>query len=137
MIFSKYLSVAALAGIVAAAPAPASAPAISRRDLEDPRDPDISKDQQCSWFHEDIFFTYNVVINNAKAYTDDECGSGFLDNVRGPSCSVTGWTCHYATDGKTMNANFNVPLGCGPSSVEGAIYKAFGQLEGVSCKEYK
>ena len=132
MLFFTSFSITALACIAAAAPK-----AIVARDLMDPFDPVISTDQQCSWGNGNVLLTYNVIINNAKEYTEDECGSGFLDNVKGPSCTVSDWACNYATDGKTMNANFNVPLGCGPSSVEGAIYKAFGKLEGVPCKEYK
>lgn len=134
MHFLKPFSISILASLGVATPIEN----LSKRDLIDPNKPHLSTDQQCSWVENyAAVYQYNVVINKAKDYTDDECGSGFLDNLRADGCKVTNWGCNYANDDETMNASFQTDLFCFKDTVEGDIYKAFGQLEGVECKEYK
>ncbi|KAJ5185493.1 hypothetical protein N7491_006641 [Penicillium cf. griseofulvum] len=102
-----------------------------------PQDPKLSLDEQCMWKRGglDLFNYWNVVINDASDYTDDTCGSGFLDNINGRGCAVTGWGCHYANDGKTMNAGFKAPTTCTHDDINSAINAAFGGKK-VGCANY-
>ncbi|KAJ5109715.1 hypothetical protein N7532_002360 [Penicillium argentinense] len=107
---------------------------MSKRDLINPDDPYLSKDQQCTYKAEfSAIYKFNVVINDAKAFTKYYCGHGFLDNMHGEACTVTNWGCNY--DGDSMNANFQTDLGCDPGDIESAISKAFGG-KFVHCNEY-
>lgn len=100
-----------------------------------PEHPKMSLDEQCTWKWAAGFGYWNVVINDASDFTDDTCGSGFLDNVNGRGCSVTGWGCHYADDGKTMNAGFKTDFFCSGDDISSAINAAFGGKD-VFCGDY-
>lgn len=80
-------------------------------------------------------YEWNVVVSKADEYTDDECGSGFLDNINGRGCAITSWGCNYADDGSTMNANFASDLGCSATDISSAINAAFGGVD-VDCLDY-
>lgn len=100
-----------------------------------PEHPKMSLDEQCTWKWSAGYGYWNVVINDASDFTDDTCGSGFLDNVNGRGCSVTGWGCNYADDGKTMNAGFKTDFFCSSDDIGSAIKAAFGGKE-VHCGDY-
>ncbi|KXG46782.1 uncharacterized protein PGRI_035280 [Penicillium griseofulvum] len=101
-----------------------------------PQDPKLSLDEQCMWKATNLFNYWNVVINDASDFTDDTCGSGFLDNINGRGCAVTGWACNYAKDGKTMNAGFKAPTTCTHVDMNNAIKAAFGGKK-VGCANYE
>lgn len=101
----------------------------------DPVHPKLSTYEQCTGKPQAVYTSWNVVIPNAKAFTDNTCGSGFLDNINGHSCSVTGWGCHYAKDGKTMNAGFKTAKTCSQGDISKAIKEAFGGRK-VECIDY-
>lgn len=109
-------------------------------DAVDPNHPHYSFESQCTYSDvADAAWQYNVVIANAKAFTKDECGSGFLDNIHGHGCTVTGWGCNYATDASGMDymeANFAVDFWCDSGNIGSAIWNAFGHLDGIACVEY-
>lgn len=146
MQLSQIFSLCFLAGLATAAP---TTPSVHRRegeepekdgiaDAQNPKQPTLSHSQQC--FLAGIvpgFRVYNVVITDAKKYTDDTCGSGFLDNLHGHGCAPSNWVCNYAADGTTMNANFKSGDGCNEGDVEGAIWNAFGHRGGVTCMDYE
>ncbi|KAK2760341.1 hypothetical protein FQN54_002410 [Arachnomyces sp. PD_36] len=105
--------------------------------LDDPVDPflpHLSLEEQCTYGGNVLsFWQYNVVISDASDFTDDECGSGFLDNLHGRGCAVTRWGCNYADDGSTMNANFATDSPCYTDDVSAAINAAFGG-KSVGCE---
>lgn len=105
-------------------------------DIVNPSDPELSLDEQCvyRWQFRSVY-QWNVVISDASDFTDDECGSGFLDNINGRGCSVTNWGCNYADDESTMNANFTTDMACGDDDISAAINAAFGGLS-VECVNY-
>ena len=80
-------------------PNPAQPQPQTRQRLPDK--PHLTTDQQCIYGApdgEDKFHVFNVVISDASDYTDDECGSGSLDNLHGETCTITQWGCNYADD---------------------------------------
>lgn len=127
--------------LAAASPAPPNPRVLHPRDGEskdgyiNPEHPKMSLDEQCMFKSGPGFNYWNVVIKDASDFTDETCGSGFLDNVNGRACSPTGWGCHYANDGTTMNAGFKAPLTCGHIDISTAINAAFGGKE-VECGNY-
>lgn len=142
MHFAKQISLISLAiALSVASPAAQPNPKVleAREQNKDkfinPSDPKMSLDEQCIWVEEPMLWKWNLVINNAKDFTDEQCGSGFLDNLHGRGCSETGWECNYANDGKTMNAGFNTEVGCQDFDVSGAINAAFGG-KNVECANY-
>lgn len=108
--------------------------------LDDPVDPflpHLSLEEQCTYSGNALsWWQWNVVIPKASDFTDDECGSGFLDNIHGRACAATKWGCNYADDGSTMNANFATDTFCGPGDISAAINAAFGGRS-VDCVDYK
>ncbi|KAJ5922316.1 hypothetical protein N7516_010019 [Penicillium verrucosum] len=144
MHFVKQISVMSLAiAFAAASPTAQTNPKVleARAQNKDrfinPSEPKMSLDEQCMRKTAEVPLLqyWNVVINDATDYTDDECGSGFLDNVNGRGCAVTGWGCNIASDGKTMNANFNTGESCTNEDVSSAINAAFGG-KNVECADY-
>ena len=105
-------------------------------DMVEPTDPHLSVEEQC-FYQAGIrgIYMWNVVINDATDFTDDECGSGFLDNINGRGCSIVNWGCNYADDETTMNANYAADLACGSDDISAAINAAFGGKT-VDCHEY-
>lgn len=145
MHFTKHLSLLSLAlTFTAASPAAQPNPkALQSRENNkgifiNPWEPKLSLDEQCIWREANapVARQWNIVVNDAKDFTDDTCGSGFLDNLHGRGCAVTGWGCNYANDGKTMNAAFNTQTTCGDTDVGNAIKAAFGGTELV-CADYE
>ncbi|PLN75623.1 hypothetical protein BDW42DRAFT_199329 [Aspergillus taichungensis] len=143
MHFAKQVSLLSLALAFAAA-SPAAQPnpkALKARENNkdrfiNPSDPKMSLDEQCTWVEKPPTPSqWNVVINDASDFTDNDCGSGFLDNLHGRGCSVTGWECSYANDDKTMNAGFKTDSLCDDRDVGEAIKAAFGGRE-VECANY-
>ncbi|KAK2759781.1 hypothetical protein FQN54_002515 [Arachnomyces sp. PD_36] len=105
-------------------------------DIVNPSDPHLSLEEQCVYRYQfRSIYQWNVVIPDADDYTDDECGSGFLDNIDGRGCSVTNWGCNYADDETTMNANFAADLACGDDDISAAINAAFGG-KSLDCVAY-
>ncbi|PKY06684.1 hypothetical protein P168DRAFT_316671 [Aspergillus campestris IBT 28561] len=144
MYFAKQISLMSLAlAFAAASPAAQPNPKVlqAREQNKDrfinPSDPKLSLDEQCTWIEKvPTHYHYNVVINDATDFTDDQCGSGFLDNLHGRGCAVTGWDCNYADDDKTMNAGFNTDTACEDDDVSKAINAAFGEKK-VRCANYE
>ncbi|KAK2763905.1 hypothetical protein FQN54_009524 [Arachnomyces sp. PD_36] len=105
-------------------------------DPVDPNSPHLSLEEQCIYSGSSAtYWQWNVVISDASDFTDDDCGSGFLDNIHGRGCSDTGFGCNYADDGTTMNANFATDGFCGGDDISAAINAAFGG-KSVSCIDY-
>lgn len=137
MLFSKQIAALSLAvTLVAASPTPQNNAKMLDRRLVNPAEPELSTTTECSYLAGIMSaHQYNVVIEKASDYTDDECGSGFLDNIHGRGCTVTSWGCNYASDETTMNANFYTDTACGGDDISAAINAAFGGLS-VSCENY-
>jgi hypothetical protein len=139
----KQISLISLAiAFAAASPAQTNPKVLHARENNkaeyiNPEEPKMSLDEQCMKKTVDGYpFTYwNVVINDASDFTDDTCGSGFLDNINGRGCAVTGWDCHYANDDKTMNAGFKTQTTCSDVDISNAINAAFGGKK-VECADY-
>lgn len=136
----QQISLVGLAALAAASPAQPKPKVLHAREESkgiyiNPKHPKMSLDEQCMWKWEAGFGYWNVVINDASDFTDDTCGSGFLDNVNGRGCAPTGWGCHYADDGKTMNAGFKTSLFCSGEDISSAINAAFGGKK-VTCGDY-
>lgn len=144
MHFTKQISLVGLA-IAFAAATPTAQPNLhvleargqNKGEYINPQDPKMSLDEQCLYSlpDGDVATRWNVVIPKADEFTDDTCGSGFLDNLHGRGCAVTGWGCNYADDHKTMNAAFKTQTTCGKTDVSKAINAAFGGKKLV-CADY-
>ncbi|KAJ5823812.1 hypothetical protein N7447_006152 [Penicillium robsamsonii] len=142
MHFKQISLISLVIAFTAASPAQTNPKVLQAREHNkdryiNPRSPKMSLDEQCmKGADAGRLFTYwNVVINDASDYTDDTCGSGFFDNINGRGCAVTGWGCHYANDGKTMNAGFKAPNTCSDVDISSAINAAFGGKK-VECADY-
>ncbi|KAJ5470989.1 hypothetical protein N7530_008346 [Penicillium desertorum] len=139
----KQISLISLAiAFAAASPAQTNPKVLHARENNkaeyiNPEEPKMSLDEQCMKKTVDGYpFTYwNVVINDASDFTDDTCRSGFLHNINGRGCAVTGWDCHYANDDKTMNAGFKTQTTCSDVDISNAINAAFGGKK-VECADY-
>ncbi|PLB41011.1 uncharacterized protein BDW47DRAFT_123073 [Aspergillus candidus] len=142
MHFSKQISLISLA-IAFAAASPAAQPnpralgarSSSKDRFIDPTDPELSLDEQCIYREYPSEKWWNIVINDAKDFTDGQCGTGFLDNFHDRGCSESGWECKYSSDGKTMNAGFSTDTSCGNDDISSAINAAFGGKQ-VECANY-
>ncbi|MCJ1337946.1 hypothetical protein MMC09_003230 [Bachmanniomyces sp. S44760] len=130
------ISLALLISSAFATPIPGPSPSPDTKpSLPTSNEPATKRDNagSCSLNDHGIWRDWTVNIPHDAKY-DQDCGRGFLDNLRGDCGVISSWKCDFdPQDQTTAVLNFATDAGCDSSKVQKAIGQASGNDLTISC----